>query len=214
MLQQLHIIDTSASNPILQQAFLANALVNPRGEKDSFYKVDLLLEHQNGEFKRFRSDRGSSLQETDQMFKLHALSVNALAKVRRLMNRIVIGRERKSRHPIKDSSFDILSLSDQLYRSRSTFPEGRHPGKIYILENPMPDLIAEGRKNLAAAISLFNKLVHKNQLVSSNTEETDVGSADNPVDLDIGSLNPVVDDLFLVAQGASSMTSNLTEVFL
>lgn len=148
------------------------------------------------------------------MFKLHALSVDALVKVRRVMNRIVIGRERKGRHPIKDSSFDILSLSDQLYRSRSTFPEGPHPRKIYFSENLMPDLIAERRKNLAAAISLFNESVHKNQLVSSNMEETDVGSADNPVDLDTGSLNPVVDNLFLAAQGASSMTSNLTEVFL
>lgn len=45
MLQQLHIIDTNAFNPILKQAFLANALVNLQGRKDSFYKVDLLLEH-------------------------------------------------------------------------------------------------------------------------------------------------------------------------
>lgn len=93
MLRQLHIIDTNASDPILKQAFLANALVNPQGRKDSFYEVDLLLEHQNGEFKRFRSDRGSSLQETDEMFKLHALSVDALAKVRRVMNKVIIGRE-------------------------------------------------------------------------------------------------------------------------
>lgn len=45
MLQQLHIIDITTSNPILQQAFLVNALVNPQGQKDSFYKVDLLFEH-------------------------------------------------------------------------------------------------------------------------------------------------------------------------
>lgn len=31
MLQQLPIIDTTASDPILQQALLANALVNPQG---------------------------------------------------------------------------------------------------------------------------------------------------------------------------------------
>lgn len=90
MLRQLHIIDTNASDLILQKAFLANALVNLQGQKDSFYEIDLLLEHQNGEFKRFRSDRGSSLQETDQMFKLHSLSVDALAKVRCVINRVVI----------------------------------------------------------------------------------------------------------------------------
>ena len=216
MLRQLHIMDTTASDPILQQAFLANALVNPQGRKDSFYEVDLLLEHQNGEFKRFRSDRGSSLQETDQMFKLHALSVDALAKVRRVMNKVVIGRERKGRHPIKDSSFDILSLSDQLYRSRSTVPEGPRQGHIYFSENPMPNLIAEGIGNLAAAVSLFNKSVGKNNVPSSqSTEETESGTSfDHPVDLDADSINPVVDELFLEARGASSMTSDLAGILL
>ena len=61
MLRQVHIFDTKAADPILQKAYLANALVNPRGKSQTFYEMDLLLEHQNGEFKRFRADRGSSL---------------------------------------------------------------------------------------------------------------------------------------------------------
>ena len=69
MLRQLHIIDTNLFNPILNQVFLANALVNPQGQKDLFYEVDLLLEHQNRKFKQFCLDRGSSLQETNEMFK-------------------------------------------------------------------------------------------------------------------------------------------------
>ena len=77
------------------------------------------------------------------MFKLHALLLDALAKVRYVMNRVVIGKEQNGRHLIKDFSFDILSLSDQLYRSHSIYPEGPHLGKIYFSENPMPDLIAE-----------------------------------------------------------------------
>ena len=51
MLRQVHIFDTKAADPILQEAYLANALVNPIGKPQSFYKMDLLLEHQNGEFK-------------------------------------------------------------------------------------------------------------------------------------------------------------------
>lgn len=70
MLRQIHIFDTKASDPILQEAYLANALVNPRGLPHTFYEMDLLLEHQNGEFKRFRADRGSSLQESDELFRL------------------------------------------------------------------------------------------------------------------------------------------------
>ncbi len=68
ILRQLHIFDTKAANPILQGAYLANALVNPRGRLRTFYEMDLLLEYQNGEFKRFRADRGLSLQESDEIF--------------------------------------------------------------------------------------------------------------------------------------------------
>ena len=32
MLRQVHIFDIKAANPILQQTYLANALVNPRGK--------------------------------------------------------------------------------------------------------------------------------------------------------------------------------------
>lgn len=46
------------------------------------------------------------------MFQLHALSVDALSKVRRLINRIIIGRKRSERYPIKDALFDIQSIAD------------------------------------------------------------------------------------------------------
>lgn len=56
------------SIPQLQEVYLANALVNPYGLFQTFYKIDLLLKHQNGEFKRFWADKGSLLQEIDKMF--------------------------------------------------------------------------------------------------------------------------------------------------
>lgn len=90
MLCQIHILDTTAANPVLQNAYLANALINLQGLPHNFYEMDLLLKHQNDEFKRFRADQGSSLQETNDIFKLYALSVNALSKVRRAMNKITI----------------------------------------------------------------------------------------------------------------------------
>lgn len=120
----MHILDIAAADLIFQNAYIANALVNLRELPFTLYEMDLLLEHQNGEFKRFRSDRGSSLQETDEMFKLHALIVDLLSKVRQSMNRVVISRERKEGHPTKDALFDILSLADQLYRSQSTIFDG------------------------------------------------------------------------------------------
>lgn len=51
MMRQVHIFDTKAADPILQEAYLANFLVNFQGFFNLFYKMDLLLEHQNGRFK-------------------------------------------------------------------------------------------------------------------------------------------------------------------
>lgn len=99
MLRQIHIFDTKVADPILQEAYLANALVNPKGKPQSFYKMDLLLEHQNGEFKRFRTNRGSSLQESDEIFRFHALLVDALRKVRSSMNCVIMGKKRDGFRP-------------------------------------------------------------------------------------------------------------------
>lgn len=90
MIRQIHIFDAKASDPQLQEAYLTNALVNPCGLPHIFYEIDLLLKYHNIEFKRFRADRGSFLQETDEIFWLHVLSVNSLHKVRLGMNRIIV----------------------------------------------------------------------------------------------------------------------------
>lgn len=209
MLWQLYIIDSTAADPILQKAYLANALVNLQGSAGSFYKMNLLFEHQNGAFKRFWSDRGSSLQETDQTFKQHALSVDTLDKVRRAMNRVVIGREKSGYHPKKDALFDIISLADQLYQFRSTTPDGSHRGKIYFSENPMPDLVTEGIQTLGHNISVFNESLEKNKVFKSladNTSEVESGA-------DVGN-NKNVNEIFLSAQETSSLISDLTGILL
>lgn len=53
MLRQMHILDTNTADPILWQTYIVNVLVNSRGLPLMFYEIDLLLEHQNDEFKRF-----------------------------------------------------------------------------------------------------------------------------------------------------------------
>ncbi|MCJ1464122.1 hypothetical protein MMC07_002735, partial [Pseudocyphellaria aurata] len=157
MLRQLHIFDTKAATPVLQEAYLANALVNLRGLPNTFYEMDLLLEHQNGEFKRFQADRGSSLQESNELFHLHALSVETLRTVRSGMNRVVIGHQRKGYHLQKDASFDILSLADQLHRSHSTNLEKLLPGRDYFSENNVPDLLRAGKHRLPSALEAYSK---------------------------------------------------------
>ena len=50
--------------------------------------------------------------------------LNALKKVRTLINRIVISQERDEKYSQKNAFLDILSLTDQLYYSKSTDPKG------------------------------------------------------------------------------------------
>lgn len=217
MLRQMHILDTTAADPILQEAYIANALVNPRGLPFTFYEMDLLLEHQNGEFKRFRSDRGSSLQETDEMFRLYALSVDALSKIRKVMNRVIIGQEQSGRHPVKDASFDIQSLADQLYRSRSTTQDGPEPGKVYFSENPCPDLWKQGLSQLHLTVRAFNESLRNNKIIDDSTVENDEpstgGTVEHPIELDIGA-NEEVDELFASARESAGVTLNLDNAYI
>lgn len=98
-MRQMHIFDTKAVDLILQEAYLANFLVNLQERLNLFYKIDLLLEHHNGKFKQFRIDNNCLLQESNEMVRLHALSVDTLKKVRNWMNRVIIGQEQGARHP-------------------------------------------------------------------------------------------------------------------
>lgn len=186
-------------------------MVNPCGLPHTFYEMDLLLEHQNGESKRFRADRGSSLQETDEMSRLHALSVEALGKVRLSLNRIVAGQQRGGNHPIKDASFDILSLADQLYRSKSTIPDGPGTGKIYFSENQVPNLLKEGKKNLYRAVDMYNDTVTKNKVLDPTSDEDTREGLQIP---ELVGQNESVNELFNQARDEATVTSDLSELYL
>lgn len=195
MLKQLHIFNTKAADPVLQEAYLANSLVNPKGQSRTFYEMNLLLEHPNGEFKRFQTDRRSSLQETNDMFRLHALLVDTLRKVKSSINRIIIGRERDGYHPQKDSSFDILSMADQLHRSRSTYLEGSKRGKINFSENQVPDLIKLSLEYLSRTVKAYKEAVQKN---SANNEAAEADT-----------VNKSVEEFFRQTRDDSAITSDL-----
>lgn len=215
MLRGLHIFDTKAADPQPQEAYLANALVNPRGLSETFYEMDLLLEHQNGEFKRFRSDRGSSLQESDELFCLHALTVDSLQKLRRAMNKTITARENKGLHPEKDASFDILTLADQLHRSKSTIPEGPEPGNFCFSEIEVPNLVNEGMENLRKNIDLYNLSINNSDtaIIEEPTEEED--SAERLAVLaKLEGNNEVVNELCDTARGRAELTSDLSELMI
>lgn len=52
-LYQMHILDLNIANPVICKAYIANVLVNLQGLPYIFYKMYLILEHQNRKFKWF-----------------------------------------------------------------------------------------------------------------------------------------------------------------
>lgn len=170
--------------------------------------MDLLFEHQNGEFKRFRTNRSSFLQESDEMFRLHALPVDFLRKVRSSLNKVIVGRERSGYHLTKDPSFDILSLADQLHRSKSTDPSGPEQGKIYFSENQVPNIIKQGRKYLYQAIEAYKDSVEKNHILNSASLEKDLQL------LELEGQNEALNELFIQARDDAAVTSDTSELYL
>lgn len=83
------------------------------------------------------------------------------------MNCIIVSKERNGYHPTKDASFDILSFANQLHRSKSTYPKGLKRGKIYFLENQIPDLIKLEVKCLPQAVKVYKEAVRKHTVHKS-----------------------------------------------
>lgn len=162
------------------------------------------------------------IQETDDLFKQHSLSVSHFLAVKQAMNQIIIGRERSGKHSTKIAASDILSLADQLYQSKSTDPKGPEPGKLYFSKNPGPDLLMDGLNGLQIQTKAFNLSIQKNALLKEDMAEV----AENGVyskaklaaclaklALDDGA-NETVNDLFLSAQESSVWTTNLTKTVI
>ena len=93
-LYQLHIIDISAVDVVIQKMYLANAIVNFQEKAWYFYEMDLLLEYQNEAFTCFCSNWGSFLRGTDKIFGLQVLIFDTLTKVRSVINKVIVRPER------------------------------------------------------------------------------------------------------------------------
>lgn len=116
------------------------------------------------------------------------------------MNRVVVGKQRDGYHPQKDASFDILSLADQLHRSKSTYPKGPERGKIYFSENQVPDLISLGLNHLPRAVKAYKEAVRKDYVHDEKALDAEPG-------------NETVDELFREAKDNAAVTSNLEDLY-
>jgi hypothetical protein len=109
---------TGAASPELQEAILANSLVNTRGANDSWYEIDRLNEFLNLEMKRIMVSRRTSTQSLEDLFRRTALTasycIELQSEIDYLSNRLV-----SSKHTSKQATLDIYGLAIRLYELQS-----------------------------------------------------------------------------------------------
>lgn len=118
------------------------------------------------------------------------------------MNQIVISREREGYHPQKDTLFDILSLANQLHKSKSTYPEGPEHGKIYFSENQVPNLLEQEKEHLSQAIKSYKKVVKKDSVYKKDKLMLEVEARVE---------NEAIDKLFAQARKDAAVISNFVD---
>ena len=96
--------------------------------------------------------------------------------------------------------FDILSLADQLHRSKSTYPKGPERGKIYFSENQVPDVISLGLNQLPRAVKEYKEAIRKDYVHDEKALDVEPG-------------NKTVDELFRETRDNIAVTSNLKGLY-
>lgn len=130
------------------------------------------------------------------------------------MNKVIAGQNSTGKHPTKDAYFNILSLVNQLYRSKSSYPNGPEHGKVYFLKNQAPDLWKQEKTQLHPNIFLYNKAI-KQYVLSIPAFKEELVLFNKEIEVwELEGQNESVDELFSLARAEASITSNLLELYL
>jgi hypothetical protein len=143
---------------VLQDAILANGLINLRGAKDSHFEIDRLNELLNLEFRTLVAHRRASTIEINKLFRRAALTASYYTELK-VDFEATFGKYSNGRHQVKDASTEVRNLVFQIWVSDSIIkqPQGRSS-----LFNPK-DILQKGVANLNAGVDKFNKSVVEGQ---------------------------------------------------
>jgi hypothetical protein len=148
LIRYLNWVDTDATEKELQDAILANALVNPGGRKDSFYPFDRHLEHLNLQIRnslndhRAAFDRSAFISRAALNSPYHQIVKDAVENVFGLYNNSI--------HKDKSAADDILNTAYALAEHSMI----KKPNRLRLYN--APDLFHEGLSALGEAAVKFN----------------------------------------------------------
>jgi hypothetical protein len=174
------LTQTDAASKELQNAILANGLVNLRGTNDSWFEMDRLNEFFNLQMKALMVTRRTSTIDTAELFRRTALTASYCTDLAVAIE-AAFGEHSNGRHQIKDASKEVRHLAYQIAASRSITKHTRGRNSPF---QPM-DIQQRGVKLLNGGVKRFNHTVVEGQW----EEEEDLGSATTTP---IASLNDVI----------------------
>ena len=106
---------TKAADVQLQEAMLANSLVNLSGHSTSFFEMDRFLEFLNGRLKDVMRERRSSTKPIDNLLKQIALTIPYTLQLRMTLQ-TYCGRRYGGKHPKTNIAEDLHMMAIDLWK--------------------------------------------------------------------------------------------------
>lgn len=147
------LTQTDAADVVLQDAVLANGLVNLRGQSDSWFEMDRLNEFFNLQMKNLMSARRTSSIDIHTLFQQTALSANYCTDLSDAMEN-VFGESPNPRHHNKNVTHDVRNLAFELSRSGSMVKNDTKR-----LDQQPDDIHRRGTNTIFDLVKRFNKRV-------------------------------------------------------
>ena len=148
------LTQTDAASKELQDAILANGLVNLRGADDSWFEMDRLNEFFNLQMKELMATRRTSTIDITDLFRRTALTASYCTDLKVAIE-AAFGEYTNARHQIKDASREVRYLAYQIAASRSITKHTRGRDSPF---KPR-DIVQRGVDLLNGGVKRFNNTV-------------------------------------------------------
>jgi hypothetical protein len=166
LLHTLHTIDSPAATIKLQDAILMNGLANLRGDGNSNFETDRLLELLNNNLKAFQQERSYLSKNSDTLLENWALNHSYLLSLKEMMQ-TTFGINNSSKHPVKSAAEDIWSMAITL-ASQSLCKRNNDR----FTANTTINLHIEGLKALSGNVFKYNQKYFEECSFTDDMEET------------------------------------------
>lgn len=148
------LTQANAAESPLQDAILANELVNLGGARDSHFEMDRLNELLNLEFRSLVALRRTSTEEISELFRRAALGATYCTDLK-VDFEATFGKYSNGRHQAKDASSEVRNLAFQTWRSKSISKQIQVRKGRFVPK----DVLGQGSANLPKAVDRFNESV-------------------------------------------------------